>query len=202
MLGSGEAIPAHLSGIQGIRNAGVLPTAGFPAVFETFRVFIYALIIPSTECRIKENIMDMRLIEGKLDKENALALKLMLENPDRFRPEEFAMVAMEAYELRLCSVCGRFMNEGYFVECGPYYCSEGCSDRDGWTPKERTAGYYGLNLYSDEVREAMERMSPEEFEKWCMEIGDEDDSTIFWTEWDAPTDLVGRLNGCLEKEVC
>lgn len=124
--------------------------------------------------------------------------KVLTRFPERFTEEEKEYLRSDYCEVRQCSECGNFMNAGWtFPDAGdgkPYYCSEECLRKDGISQRDMTLYYYGFA--PGDVADDIEGLTDEEVDKWAMENGSEDDSIGFYTEWEAPLELVEKLNKC------
>ena len=127
---------------------------------------------------------------------------LMRRHPDMFSKDEIDAFDQGRLEIRVCDECGEFMCSGYMSDEGMIHlCSRECAHKAGWTDKEMLCSYWGFDIYSPGVRRKMETLSYEELERWCRENGNEDDSYLFYTEWEDDPDLVDRLNKARMKEI-
>lgn len=124
--------------------------------------------------------------------------KMLAWFPDRFTEEEKEYLKSDDCEVRQCSICGNFMNAGWLfpdaMDGKPYYCSEECLRKDGISDRDMTLYYYGL--VPDDVSDDIKGMTDEEVEEYARENGCEDRSIGFYTEWEAPLELIERLNKC------
>lgn len=135
------------------------------------------------------------LMTGKTFNETEEALQIMLNNPDDFTANDLMNVASGRYEIRKCDICGRFMRSGYIVD-DRYSCSDECRQKIE-SDKEYIADYYGIDI--SDIPENVMSLPYDEFEEWCENHGDEDEAVSYYTEWEAPSDLIDKLNARRKK---
>lgn len=123
--------------------------------------------------------------------------KILTRFPDRFTEEEKEYLRSDYCEVRQCSECGEFMNAGFLFYGGErYYCSEECMEKDGISWRDYLLYYLGYDpeAYPEDIPEELKAMSDEELDKYSAEW--EGDSDVFYTEWEAPLELIEKLNKC------
>ena len=118
-------------------------------------------------------------------------IRTILESaPERFTDDDVRSIADS--EIRICSVCGRVMGEGYYCEGdGTYYCSEECMEKDGISHREYLLYYYGI--HTPELAEAVKYMPDDRFRELLDKYGNADEGCFFWTEWYCDPDLFGKI---------
>ena len=125
-------------------------------------------------------------------------IRAILESaPELFTDEEVKSIADCDNEIRICSVCGDIMMEGYYCEGdGTYYCSDECMEKDGISYREYRLYYY--DIHTPELAEAVKYMPENKFNELIKEYGHDDGGCFYWTQWDCDPDLFIRLEEAQE----
>ena len=110
-----------------------------------------------------------------------------LEEGDKVVREEILIGWLDVDSMRVCSRCGAIMEEGWYMECGGYACSDECAAQIVGLTMEEFAKW---RIYKADVMEYLKQindprdiceLSTEECEKIIEHIALRCDS--YWTEW-------------------
>lgn len=110
-----------------------------------------------------------------------------LEEGDGHVREEILIGWLDVDSMRVCSQCGAIMEEGWYMECGGYACSDECAAQIVGLTMEEFAKW---RIYKADVMEYLKQtndprdiseLSTEECEKIIEHIALRCDS--YWTEW-------------------
>ena len=126
--------------------------------------------------------------EEQMEKMEEKLARILEKHGDEFTEKEKALLLDENSELRMCTVCGRFMNKGMINEVSPYeyYCSEDCT-RKVMSRRDALLLYIGVEpgSYPEKTDEEIEAMA---------ERDDGGLATLYYTEWFIPDELIAKLN--------
>jgi len=88
---------------------------------------------------------------------------------------------------RVCTTCGAFMSEGWYLNDAGYACSDECAAKSEGISMEEFKKY---RIYKDDIKEYLEDEGDERkledlTEEECSEIIDEimDNVEWYWTDW-------------------
>ena len=101
--------------------------------------------------------------------------------------EEILNGWLDVESMRVCSYCGAIMEEGWYLECNGYACSDECAAQsEGITMEE----FEKWRIYKDDIVEYLRetkdtrditKLSAEECDKIIESIAPHRD--YYWTEW-------------------
>ena len=110
-----------------------------------------------------------------------------LEESDRVIREDILIEWLDVESMRVCTHCGAIMEEGWYMECGGYACSDECAAQMVDLTMEEFAKWriYKADIveYLRETNDARDigELSAEECDKIIEHIALQCDSC--WTEW-------------------
>ena len=110
-----------------------------------------------------------------------------LEEGDRVIREDILIGWLDVESMRVCTHCGAIMEEGWYMECGGYACSDECAAQMVDLTMEEFAKWriYKADIveYLRETNDARDigELSAEECDKIIEHIALQCDSC--WTEW-------------------
>lgn len=115
------------------------------------------------------------------------AVKKALEEGDGVLREELLSEWLNVDSMRVCSECGAIMEEGWYLNCAGYACSDECAAKNEGISMEEFECY---QIYKDDIIEwlqdnddprSIDQLSKEECAAIIEEVAD--DREYYWTEW-------------------
>lgn len=114
-------------------------------------------------------------------------IKKALEKGSGKVREEILINWLNVYSMRVCTQCGAIMQEGWYLECNGYACSDECAAKsEGLTMEE----FKKYRIYKDDILQHLEdegegRKIEDLTKEECDEIIDEvaDGLDYYYTEW-------------------
>ena len=115
------------------------------------------------------------------------AVKKALEEGSGKVREEILIHWLDCDSVRVCTYCGKIMQEGWYLDCNGYACSDECAaEGEGITMEE----FKKYRIYKDDILQHLEdegkgRKIEDLTKEECDEIIDEiaDDLDYYYTEW-------------------
>lgn len=115
------------------------------------------------------------------------AIRKALEEGSGKVREEIIRNWLDCDSMRVCSYCGKIMEEGWYLDCNGYACSDECAAQsEGITMEE----FEKWRIYKDDIvsyleDEGKDRHIEDLSKEECDEIIDEvaDDLDYYYTEW-------------------
>lgn len=114
-------------------------------------------------------------------------IKKALEEGSGKVREEILIHWLDCDSVRVCTYCGKIMQEGWYLDCNGYACSDECAaESEGITMEE----FKKYRIYKDDILQHLEdegkgRKIEDLTEEECDEIIDEiaEDLNYYYTEW-------------------
>jgi len=115
------------------------------------------------------------------------AVKKALEEGSGKVREEILIHWLDCDSVRVCTYCGKIMQEGWYLDCNGYACSDECAaEGEGITMEE----FKKYRIYKDDILQHLEdegkgRKIEDLTKEECDEIIDEiaDDLDYYYTQW-------------------
>lgn len=132
-------------------------------------------------------------VKGKADESDSVfdiiwpPIKKALEEGDGRIREEILINWLDVDSMRVCSYCGEIMEEGWYLDCNGYACSDECAAQSEGITMEQ---FEKWRIYKDDIisylenegeGRKIENLTKEECEEIIKNLPD--DLDYFYTEW-------------------